>query len=301
MRQDIKIILQSLTDKDPSDSIAEEKTIKLLDGLQNSYTLIDDLRTEIQRIKDFRGDREPFYNLYLSIAYLNHKDFKSAKDVLENAVQGFQIQGLSLNEAMGEWLFSIIHFENKNNERAQRACEVATTTLQQLTTQCEEEGKYEKAKEYRNYLLHLENLREDIEISQSAEDGETPEDTSAYSYKSSNHQEVKAVKSKLRYYYDELNKTFEYLRGQKTKIPPTLVAAIFYIYKTLAPSHSVYRSVPSPETDEEKRIYKELIEKIGFFEVIEQLVDIERDFEPTASREEILEKINEEWDKDVNR
>jgi len=162
MREDIKNILKGLTDKDPSDSIAEEKTIKFVDGLENSYTLIDELRIEIQRIKDFRGDREPFYNLYLSVAYLIQKDFKSAKEVLGNAVQDFQIQGFSINEALGEWLFGIIHFESGNNERAQRACENAVKIMKQLIKQCEEEGKYEKAKVYKKHLKQMERFQKNI-------------------------------------------------------------------------------------------------------------------------------------------
>jgi len=304
MRQDIKIVLKGLTDKDPSDSIAEEKTLKLVEGLQNSYTLIDDLRVEIQRIKDFRGDREPFYNLYLSVAYLQQKDFKSAKEVLENAVQGFQIQGLSMNEAMGEWLFGIIHFENGNFERAQRAGEAATTILQQLITRSEEESKYQKAKEYRECLRHLDFFRETIKESQGSEKQKTPVDTQTHSNTveiSCLSQDVQNIKAKLRVFYEELDKIYEYLREQKARIPPTLVAAKFYIYRTLTPAHSVYRSVPPPETDDEKRNYEELMKKVGFFEVIEQLVELERDFEQKANREEILEKINQAWDQDINQ
>lgn len=303
MRQEIKTILKGLTDKDPSDSIAEEKTIKLVDGLENSYTLIDDLRLEIQRIKDFRGDREPFYNLYLSVAYLKQKDFKSAKEVLENAVQGFQIQGFSMNEAMGEWLFSIIHFENGNFERAERAGEAATTILRQLITRSEEESKYEKAKEYRECLWHLNFFRETIKESRDSEKRTASPDTPTHlsTEISSLSQDARNITAKLRVFYEELDKTYEYLREQKKRIPPTLVAAKFYIYRTLTPAHSAYRSVPHPETDDEKRNYEELMKKVGFFEVIEQLVELERDFEPKANREEILEKINQAWDQDISR
>jgi Fe-S-cluster formation regulator IscX/YfhJ len=73
----------------------------------------------------------------------------------------------------------------------------------------------------------------------------------------------------------------------------------FYVFKTLTPSHSVYNNVPPPETDREKKIYEDLIKKIGFFEVIEQLVVLESDFDPTASREELLEKINQAWNRDI--
>lgn len=303
MRQDIKIILKGLTDKDPSDSIAEEKTIKLIDGLENSYMLIDDFRVEIQRIKDFRGDREPFYNLYLSIAYLKQKDFKPAKEVLENAVQGFQIQGFSMNEALGEWLFGIIHFENGNFERAQRAVEAATTILQQLITRSEEESKYERAKEYRECLRHLDFFRKTIKESRDSEKQKISGGIQTHSSTleiSIPLQDTRNIKAKLRVFYEELDKTYEYLREQKKRIPPTLVAAKFYIYRTLTPAHSVYRSVPPPETDDEKRNYEELMKKVGFFEVIEQLVELERDFEPEANREEILEKINQAWDEDTS-
>jgi len=44
------------------------------------------------------------------------------------------------------------------------------------------------------------------------------------------------------------------------------------------------------------------MEKIGFLEVIEQLVELEREIAPTGtSREELLFRVNLEWDKDTRR
>lgn len=304
MDQDIKTILLNLTDRDSSDSIAAEKTIELINGSLHSHELIDHLKSELDRIKDFRGDREPFYHLYLSVAYLKQKNYKSAKDILVNAVQGFQIQGFSLNEALGEWLFGIIHFENGNNERAQRACESASTIFQQLITQYEAESKYEKAKEHRDYLIQLDIFWKIVKESQdSIRQKTTQEDTDNYSNPSkiyASKHETEVFKVRLKKFKDELEETYKYLREQKMQVPPTLVAAKFYIYKILTPAHSVYSRVPPPETDREREIYTDLIKKIGFFEVVEQLVELERVSEPLANREEILDKINAAWDKEIN-
>jgi hypothetical protein len=282
MKQDIKIILQSLTNKNPSDSGALEKTIALLDGSQNTYILIDELKRESQRIKDFRGDREPFYFFYRSVAYWEKKDYKLAKGMLASAIEGFQIQGLSLNEALGEWLFGIIHFTNENNEQVQKACANASTILRQLIAQCEDESKYERAGEYTAHLTRIENLRDGARLSQF------PKNT-----KKADH------KLLMQAYHDELKKRYDSLRSQKAKIPPTLVASIFHTYKMLTPSHSVYSRIPVPKTVREKTIYDDLIHKIGFFEVIEQLVELEGEFKPTATREELLELVEQEWDDDI--
>jgi hypothetical protein len=79
------------------------------------------------------------------------------------------------------------------------------------------------------------------------------------------------------------------------------VATIFYIYKILIPSHSVYRTIPTPATVREKTAYEELLRRVGSFEVIEQLVEMEQEFLPQASRQELLEKIIRDWDLDIKR
>ena len=83
--------------------------------------------------------------------------------------------------------------------------------------------------------------------------------------------------------------------------PPTLFAAVFYIYRILTPSHSIYYDVPTPVTEREKQIYAELMKKIGFYEVIEQLIELEKRFNPEANREELLAKVNLDWELDIRQ
>jgi len=69
----------------------------------------------------------------------------------------------------------------------------------------------------------------------------------------------------------------------------------------LTPSHSIYYDVPTPVTEREKQIYAELLKKIGFYEVIEQLIELEKRFNPNGNREEWLEQLNLEWDLDIKQ
>lgn len=304
MEQYIAIILQSLTDKDPSDSAAAEKTIKLLDGQQNLPIFIEEIKSDLQRIKDFRGDREPFYQLYLSIAYFLQKNHKQANIALSTAIQGFQIQGFPLNEALGEWFFGIIHFESGNHERAQRAWGAAYAIIKKLIAQFEEESKYRKAKEYAGYLVQLENCRDIARASLHRRNDKSLDNSHLISEASGDRFHHKALDNNrpfLEKYHRDLANRLEYLKLHKLRIPPTLVATLFYLYKTLTPSHSIYSPVPVPSTDREKRAYDELLKRIGSFEVIEQLVELEKEFELSVSRVELLEKIARDWDYDIKQ
>lgn len=301
----IAIILNGLTDKNPSDSSIVERTIKLLDGQENVNVFIENIRSEISRIKDLRGDREPFYLLYLSIAYLMQKSYKLSKGALADAVQGFQIQGFSQNEALGEWLFGIVHFESGNHERAQRACESATAILSGLIAQCQEESRYKKAEEYTKYLAELRIFYDTVKVTPNSGKDKVSDNEKAQNDDSSDeifhHEELKKNKPFLQKYYIDLKNRLENLRLQQKRVPPTLVATIFYIYKILIPSHSVYRTIPTPATVREKTAYEELLRRVGSFEVIEQLVEMEQEFLPQASRQELLEKIIRDWDLDIKR
>lgn len=304
MRQYIATILQSLTDKNPSDSAIVEKTIKLLDGKQNLPVFIEEIKSDLQRVNDFRGDREPFYRLYLSVAYFLQKNYKQANAALSTAIQGFQIQGFSLNEALGEWLFGIIHFESGNNERAQRARQTATAILQKLITQCEEESKYRKAQEYAGYLVQLESCCNIAKAAVQTEKAKPRDNSPTASKVAGERFHRKALENNrpfLEKYHRDLANRLEYLKLHKMRIPPTLVATLFYLYKTLTPSHSVYSPVPTPLTDREKKAYEELLGKAGSFEVVEQLVGLEKEFNPGISRVELLEKINRDWDNDIKQ
>ena len=289
MRDEIKHILDALEAKSPSAASFKKKLSEVLDDPPGLDRFANDLRKEIQATKDFQDDRIPFYNFYLAIAWLKN-DPGQAKEALSNAVHGFRIHGFALNEALGEWLFGVIHLTHQKYERARRACETAISILQSLNKQYKGEGKYEKAKACSAHLGRLESFCDEVAASQSSATGLPPKDAPA-------QLESEAIKASLREYYDKLVSLRESLRQRKMRIPPTLVAAIFYLYKLLTPSHSVYSPPPTPATEHEENIYNGLMEKIGLFEVIEQLVELEKEFEPGASREELLDRVNLAWDK----
>jgi hypothetical protein len=291
MREEIKYILTALDVKSPSAYTFKAKLLEVIDDPLALIFFADKLKQETQSTKkDFPDDRLAFYDFYLAVAW-QANDTKIAKEQLSNAVHAFRIRDFALNEALGEWLFSIFHFENQKYDRAQRACETAINILQQLITRCEDESKYQKAGELKKHLAELMKFQSLLETPPVSEDPKAE----------NNSQNGDSVKSKLQAFHNQLQKIYDSLREENKRIPPTLVAAIFYVYKTIAASHSVYSKVPPPETDREKEIYEELLEKVRFFEVVEQLVALEQEFTPMASREEMLKKINQEWDREINR
>jgi hypothetical protein len=84
------------------------------------------------------------------------------------------------------------------------------------------------------------------------------------------------------------------MHSRKQRVPPTVVVAIHLIDSLFG--HWVYPSPPTPKTRKEKEIYDELISKISLHIAIEKLVELEREFAPNASREELLETVKREWD-----
>ena len=275
MRPEVITILRALVNKNPSISMIEKKMLNLLVEQQELYAFIDELKTEIQKKKDYHNNLVPFYDFYLAILLLKQNDIEEAKDVLADAVHGFLILHWDQNKAMGEWLFSTIHFENEDYDRAQRACKDAIRILRALMKQYNDNSKYENAKEIAAYLAQLEIFQESI------------------------IRAVDSPKSLLRHHKEKLENELEYLKRHKKDIPPTLVAAISYISRIITPAHIVYRKVPHPKTQREQEIYANLLAKVTFFEVIEKLVAIREENGPEFSREEILEKIDQEWDLEV--
>jgi hypothetical protein len=299
MRTEIKYILEALEIKSPSASAYRSQLLEVLDDPLALDSFAYKLKQESQATKDFPDDRIPFYDLFLAVAW-HENNIGTAKEFLSKAVHDFRIRDFSLDEALGEWLFSIFHFENQKHDRALRACETSIGILQPLIRRYEEESKYRKADELNTHLSELEIFLDMITSSSAPANSKTESNMPA-SAASPFIPDDFSIKSKLQYFYEELKKNREQFKERNERIPVTLVAAIFYLYKTITPSHSVYRKVPSPKTRTEKVVYDELLNKVGFFEVIEQLVELERDVEPNTSWEELLIKINHDWDKEVGK
>lgn len=276
MRPEVITTLQALDNKNQSAIAMEKKTLELLAEQQELQPFIDELLEEIQQTKDSHDDRVPFYNFYLAVILLKQNNIEEAKDVLSDAMLGFRILGWTFNEAIGEWLFSTIHFEDEDYERSQRACNSAITKLRSLIKQHNEESKYESAKELSTYLLQLNIFQETIKTA------------------------IDSV-GVLKREHTKLKKDIEYSTRQNKIIRPTLIARNFYLTKILTPAHYIYPAPPEPKTERENSIYTELLNKVGFSAIIEQLEALERRFSPTATREELLERINNEWDEDVKQ
>lgn len=111
--------------------------------------------------------------------------------------------------------------------------------------------------------------------------------------------------SLLEEYQRQLSDVKDSLERNNRRIPPTLIAAIAYLYQIIRPSHNITRSTPPPETEREEQLNQELQNKIGecngipLYNVLMQLIDLERRFYPDATQETILEHINHEWDLDI--
>lgn len=291
MHAEIKYILGALEINNPTALAYRARLIEALDDSLALMNFADILKKESQATKDPPDDRIPYYDFFFAVAGWENNN-GTAKETLAKVVHDFRIRNLTLNEALGEWLFSIFHYESKKEDRAQRACETALTLLQQLITRSEEESKYQKVRGLKKHLWQLINYQKSI--------AETPTREKHGSFEAPSASKIRApIKSKLQNFHDELDSIYEHLKEQKIKIPHTLVAAKFYIYKLLAPSHSVYSKVAPPATRREKEVYDELLEKVRFFEVVEQLVQLEQEYNPGANREKILIKINQEWDQEV--
>jgi flagellar biosynthesis chaperone FliJ len=276
MRPEVITALQALDNKNSSAIAMEKKTLETLVEQQDLQPFINELSKEIRQTKDAHDDRVPFYNFCLAITLLKHNNIEEAKDVLADAMLGFRILGWTFNEAIGEWLFSTIHFEDEDYERAQRACDSAITKLRSLIKQYNEESKYESAKELSTYLLQLNIFQDTIT-------------TAMDSF------------GVLKREHTKLKKDIEYSTRQNKIIRPTVVAKNFYLTKILTPAHYIYPPPPESKTEREESIYTELLNKVGFSAIIEQLESLEKRFAPTATREELLDRINKAWDEDIKR
>lgn len=106
-----------------------------------------------------------------------------------------------------------------------------------------------------------------------------------------------AMKAILLAFRKILKDQFELLRKNKDLTKPGLLAAIFHIDSLV--SHRIYPPPPASETKAEEQLYKRLLDKINDPDVIEKLIHFELETNLEATREELLEKIINEWDRDI--
>ncbi|MBK9927496.1 MAG: hypothetical protein IPP66_19680 [Anaerolineales bacterium] len=163
MRKEITTILKALDDKDPAVLSMEKKTMDLIDDQEDLETFIYNIKEEIRISNFIHSNRQPFYYLYSAIARIKKGDNDAAKNDLANAVQGFRISGFVVNEALAEWLFAIIHFENENIVRSQEACKAGLSLLSSLINECEKKGAYSQATAYKKYFKKIDLFAKEIE------------------------------------------------------------------------------------------------------------------------------------------
>ena len=162
MRKEIKVILDALEKDDPS-VIAMEKNIReMLDDRGDSYSIRNNVKDEIIVANRIHTQRQPYYYFYLAIAHLKIGEIKHTKEALAHAVQGFSIAGNTLNEALAEWLFGIIHFEDGKPVRAEQACQKALSLLDFLIQDHEINGAYNHAQELRKHYKKIEKFTKGI-------------------------------------------------------------------------------------------------------------------------------------------
>lgn len=162
MRKEITLILDAL-EKDDFSVVAMEKNIReLIKDQGDMYSTRNNIKAEVEIANRIYTHRQPYFSLYLAIAHLKIGDKKPAKEALAYAVQGFRIAGSTLNEALGEWFFGIIHFEDGKLTRAEQACKRALSLLDSLIQDCELKGAYNHAQELRNHYKKIEKFAKGV-------------------------------------------------------------------------------------------------------------------------------------------
>lgn len=162
MRQEITTILKALDNKDPAVLVMEKKIMEVLNEQSELDSFLYNIKEEIRVANFIHSDRQPFYYIYSAVAHLKNEDTNSAKNDLANATQGFRISGVTLNEALAEWLFGFIHFKNGKVTRARQACETSLILLTTLINECEKKGAYNQAKKYKRFSNNIKKFTKEV-------------------------------------------------------------------------------------------------------------------------------------------
>ena len=228
---------------------------------------------------------------YVEMELSGSQNLGRTKKDIEKAADKFRMYNSEWNESLAHFYHGLLHYRGLGDlDLCHKELTTATQILMRLERDLSGTKHYEKLLQIKSQLNKVAEQIKRVDA-RGRNPGSPGEDTA---------QRDRAIhRSILQKHREQLTQHYNYLQDNQQKIPPTLVASLFYLYKTLAPSHSVYSQTPEPATGKEKTIYEELLKKIGFFEVIEQLVALEQAFNPMATREELLEIINLEWDKDI--
>ena len=232
---------------------------------------------------------------YVEMELFGNQNSDRARMDIEKAAEKFSLY----NNEWNEWNESLAHcyhglllYRDGKLDHCHNKLITATQILMRLERDLTGTNQYEKLMRIK---LQIDNVTEKIKRTAVGSRRVDSTGKNADQQKRAHHRLI------LQKHREQLQAHFDYLNKDKQRIPPTLVASLFYLYKKLYPSHSVYSEEPKPSTDREKILYEELLGKIGFFEVIEQLITMEQEFHPISSREELLEIINREWDNDIKR
>ena len=230
--------------------------------------------------------------LYVETELSGNQNSDRARKDIEKAADKFRVFNSEWNESLAHCYHGLLHYRAGDLDPCHKKLTFAAQILMRLERNVAGTKYYEKLQKIKS---QIDIVTEQIKRAEKRYTNPDGIEENAYQNEMAIH---RLIIHKLR---KRLSQHYSTLRGNQKRIPPTLVATLFYLYKNLAPSHSVYSEVPKPATDREKMLYEELLNKIGFFEVIEQLIAMEQEFNLAASREELLEIINREWDKDVKQ
>jgi hypothetical protein len=298
MMKEFLDVVMKLKIPDKGNSFLDElkdKTLSLheVGNMESCELLIREISERISRISFTPQGYIELPILFFLRAHCHHVRMVSTKNQsidlatkdTEKAVEKFRVYNSEWNEALAHCYLGLLHYEAAQYDPCHTEYTAAAQILMRLERDTAGTRQYEELNKIKVQLDTIKELTERIEIRN----------------KSSHAMEGTTHKSILLKHKEQLQEHYDLLYANKQRIPPTLVASLFYLYKALIPSHSVYKIIPKPSTDEEKKIYEELFRKIGFFEIIEQLLELEKEYNPTASREKLLNIINQEWDKDVGQ
>lgn len=227
---------------------------------------------------------------YVAMELFKSETLGRTKKDIEKAADKFRIYNSEWNESLAHSYLGLLHCRGGDLDLCHKELATSTQILMRLERDLSGTKQYEKLLRIKSQLNQIAE-----QIKRAGARGHN----SGFPGEDVVQRDKALHRSILQKQREQLKQHYNYLQNNQLKVPPTLVASLFYLYKTLAPSHSVYSEIPEPTTDKEKTIYEELLKKIGFFEVIEQLVALERASNPAATREELLEIINLAWDKDI--
>jgi hypothetical protein len=106
-----------------------------------------------------------------------------------------------------------------------------------------------------------------------------------------------ALRTLMQVYSQQLSEVIERLRKTRQKVPPSIVAAYYYVAKQLY--HFPTPKVLAPKSAEEKKLYTTALAKIESLIALERLIILEGELNPTGARVDHIKNILNAWDREM--